>query len=237
MFRLLWAFAACACAAAASAADPTPMAPRDVDIRDVRIVKTASLTLLHTSLEGLASVPTEGVTIQVACLVGKDSAMEKCKTTETATPWDPAAIKRAVAMEIRATDGESIISGRVTLPIRIQPSDRFENASVDFSKGDTIVFEKVPNGMDLARYYPSYPLRHDIEALIDMVCVVKDDFLVTCPDVRVYPNAKKDDQNVIDAFTLAAHRIAGLFLSTPVTKGGQSPVGIAFRRRIKVVMR
>ncbi|MEQ1863142.1 MAG: hypothetical protein ABL996_00655 [Micropepsaceae bacterium] len=224
---------------AVSAGEPVVQPPDEIPGSDLIFAKEASLGLRHISLDGAPPVPSDGVRIVLHCTIGKNEGrMQDCTAAcpcgDAGAPFVPAALKRADAVRVLETtrSGRSTAGARAAFEIFIVPSDKFENPTVDFSQGDRLTFTIEPNGSDFGQHYPRRALDRDVEAFIELGCVVRDDLGVECPDIRVY-SARNDDTEIVDGFTRAAKTIADRFRAAPLTKDGKSAVGIGFRKRIR----
>ena len=240
MIRFGFGFVAVLGLVVAAAAEEAPEAKcvdDEAQRRDFVVVESFSENLQHISMEGVSDVPADGVSVEVKCTIDNDGRFAACRAgcnDAKAAPFVAVALKRAAAVrvETKSRGGNSLIGVTVMAGFKIFPEDRLKVASVDFTRGDQLVFASVPTKDDLLRVYPSSAAESEVEAMVDMACVVQEDLSVQCPHGVVFSRGER----WIDPFEKAAKRVITHFRLAPQTKDGKSPVGIWFRRKVRFVL-
>lgn len=211
-----------------------------VPLEEFVVTEGLSENLKHLSLDGAPEIPSEGVRIPVTCTIDKDGAFQSCVAAcaemgaGAVSRFLPVVLRRASAIRVAPTNrsGGATAGATTTVVWTIEPNDRFTAAPVDLTRGDQLVFAQEPQRMDLARFYPWPALGREMEAALDIACVVRSDLAVDCPHI-VVRLASGADEELKAAFEDAGRRIARLFKLAPTTKDGKSAVGTWFRKRIR----
>src|SRR5262249_43147375 len=157
MFRIALVCAFLCSISLAHAADAPSQSSSEIPMSSLVVVKHIGWALHHSSLDGLPPVPQAGLVFKLHCRIADDRLVDcnaACDCGAEGDPFLPAALKRAAAIRVspRAKDGAAVSGLRTLLQLRISPSDRFDGTTVDFSRGDQVIFSARPNGMDLRRY-------------------------------------------------------------------------------------
>lgn len=221
-------------------ADPSVQNAEPVRAEQLNFLRPSSLNALDLSLEGAPEVPANGVSVSMTCVI-EDGAFARCvpaaETTDILRAFVSTALIRIKTMEVGPTSksGEAVNGRKTTLSIRINRWNRFDGGDIGFRDGDQVTFDKLPTGTDLATVYPQSAIRVEVEAAVDLACVVTSDLGLDCRKIRVEllsAPEMEERAELIAEFEAAARKVIKLHHVAAKTRSGGSPVGIGLRRRI-----
>jgi hypothetical protein len=137
----------------------------------------------------------------------------------------PAKPRKALPHLVPATD----MPGNI--PMKMAPPAPPPHSPQDPSG---LVFTQNPRHMDLSRVFPPRAQDKEVEAVVDMDCVVQTDYSAICPRMTVATNEKNE---FTAEFEHAAGKIAMLFRVRETMVDGRNAAGAGFRRKIRFVLR
>ena len=212
-----------------------------IPFKQLRLLHSYTPSLAHVSLDGAPAVPTEGVVVTLTCVIEVDS-LSNCvpegQMTDVQKSFVSTALKRIRAVRVGPTTNADVpVSGRrTTLEIHIGPTDKFPDSKIDFSNGDLILYDQKPTIADINRFYPRIAVSANVEALVDLACMVNSDHSLGCADGRgnLLGEPDPDDTNALKAaFADAAHHVLAQYHVSPLLQSGQSSTGTGVRHKIR----